>query len=226
MEYTLSRSKRKNITICVKDGRVTVKAPLKTDIKVIDGFVASKEKWLARKLRENSERQKRYEDVFAGREFMHLGERFLPCVTDKKRIWSSCKNLFIPQEFYYNGVLIISDLFVAAIKKYYMRKAKKYLGTRLAELSEHYGFSYKKFSLTNAKTKWGSCDSANRIKLNWRLIMLHKGLIDYVIVHELTHTVEHNHSRNFWNGVAAIYPRYKEAIACLKEAGTLINLWR
>lgn len=226
MEYSVSRSKRKSITIYVKYGKISVRAPLKTDFKVIDNFVASKERWILRKLAESSDRMKRYSDVFEGREFPYFGKRLVPRVTDKKRIWSNDEYLFVPQEFYSNGVFVCSDLFLAAVKKYYMREAKSYLGERLKEIGEHYGFSYSNFSLTNAKSKWGSCDSANRIRLNWRLIMLPKSLCDYVAVHELMHTVEHNHSRNFWKGVATIYPRYKEAISCLKDAGMLINLWR
>jgi len=75
---------------------------------------------------------------------------------------------------------------------------KKRLTDRLNHLAEQHGFTYNKISIREQKTRWGSCSNNNNISLNYKLILLPKELIDYVILHELVHTRIHNHSKKFW----------------------------
>ncbi len=77
-------------------------------------------------------------------------------------------------------------------------EAKNYLPERTSFLAKKTGFKYNKVSVRNAKTRWGSCSGANNISLNIQLMRLPDYLIDYVILHELCHTVEKNHGKNFW----------------------------
>ena len=72
------------------------------------------------------------------------------------------------------------------------------------------GVHPRQLKLSNAKKRWGSCSGQRSINLNWRLIMLDKGLIDYVIVHELSHLIELNHSTAFWDVVASVCPEHRE----------------
>lgn len=76
--------------------------------------------------------------------------------------------------------------------------ATKKLTHRLNELSSLYGFTYNRVFIRNQKTRWGSCSAKNNINLNMNLVRLPKDLIDYVILHELVHTREKNHSKVFW----------------------------
>lgn len=76
--------------------------------------------------------------------------------------------------------------------------ATKKLTRRLNELSSLYGFTYNRVFIRNQKTRWGSCSAKNNINLNMNLVRLPKDLIDYVILHELVHTREKNHSKVFW----------------------------
>jgi predicted metal-dependent hydrolase len=78
-------------------------------------------------------------------------------------------------------------------------EAKKYLPDRVKKLASEYGFKFKKISVKNARTRWGSCSTANNINLNLQLMRLPDHLIDYIILHELTHTVYKNHRKSFWN---------------------------
>ncbi|MDE6398384.1 MAG: M48 family metallopeptidase [Clostridiales bacterium] len=225
MQYTLIRCKRKSIAVYVKDGVVTVKAPLKTDLKVIEAFVTSKERWIANKLRVWSERQAALADILSRECFLYLGERLYPIVAERGSFSVQNNALMVTAKYFENGTVAQTEAAISALKRFYRKLANAYLSERLHEIARDLGLSYTQFALTGAKGKWGSCDSRNRIRLNWHLVLLQSDLSDYVIVHELMHTVEHNHSRAFWAGVARFYPPYKEAIACLKEVGALIELY-
>lgn len=103
-----------------------------------------------------------------------------------------------------------------AIKKALRRQAEAYLPTRLQQLSQFYQLPYESLRLSSGHTRWGSCSSSKRISLNIWLMTLPYELIDYVICHELCHTVQHNHSSAFWQLVAAHMPGYKGQRKLLK----------
>jgi predicted metal-dependent hydrolase len=88
------------------------------------------------------------------------------------------------------------------------------------------GFCYKDIAVNNAKTLWGRCDNAGRISFNLRAVMLAPRLIDYLIIHELAHTKELNHSQKFWDTVAAVLPDYKVLRAELKQKAFIQELFR
>ncbi len=77
-------------------------------------------------------------------------------------------------------------------------KAKKKLTNRLKQLAVQHGFTYKRVTIRNQKTRWGSCSHKNNINLNMKLVLLPDELVDYVILHELVHTRIHDHSKRFW----------------------------
>jgi len=94
-------------------------------------------------------------------------------------------------------------------EKYLRYVAKKYLPERATELTSTYGFIVKRISVRGQKTRWGSCSRSGNISLNYHLLKFRKEVIDYVIVHELCHLRQLNHSKKFWNEVAQILPNYK-----------------
>ena len=83
---------------------------------------------------------------------------------------------------------------IASLKE----KATTYLPAELARLAQGYGFQYKSSQIGKSRTQWGSCSSVGTIRLSLYLMLLPKNLIQYVLLHELCHTVHHNHGKNFW----------------------------
>ncbi len=109
------------------------------------------------------------------------------------------------------------------IEKFYRQKAEEVIHDRLQYFNEFYDFTYYKVTLRNQKTRWGSCSSKGNLNFNWRLIMAPIEVIDYVVVHELCHLKEMNHSHLFWAEVEKAIPDHKKWRKWLRENAYLLN---
>lgn len=101
-------------------------------------------------------------------------------------------------------------------------EAKRYLPPRVKRQAERFGFKYGRLTFRDNVSNWGSCSFDNNISLNIKLMKLPDELIDYVILHELCHTVEKNHSAEFWQLVEKVCPGYAELRVRLKKYHTRI----
>lgn len=107
-----------------------------------------------------------------------------------------------------------------ALETLYRRKARERFEERADHFAVEMGVEYEQIEIRNQRTKWGSCSSAGTLGLNWRLMMAPSDVIDYVIVHELAHLRESNHTDAFWSIVAEHDPDYEAHAHWLEENST------
>lgn len=180
MNIKVIRSNRRTISIQVNPDRsVTVRAPRYASRQDIDRILKEKEQWIARRIQELDDRQKR---------FASAGYRTLS-----------------PEE-----IRILA------------KKALTYIPDRAEYFAAMLGVTYGRITIRNQKTRWGSCSNKGNLNFNCLLMLAPNEVIDYVVVHELCHRKEMNHSRAFWNEVAKIVPDYKECEKWLKDEGSYI----
>lgn len=123
------------------------------------------------------------------------------------------------------GRLADDDLQARAYLENWLREfARQYLGGRVTTYAGIMGVAPKRMTLRNQKTRWGSCSSQGGISLNWRLIMAPPAIIDYVIIHELAHLIEMNHSDRFWQIVARYDPSHRDHRLWLRQHGTKLTI--
>jgi hypothetical protein len=102
-------------------------------------------------------------------------------------------------------------------------RAKRELPLRVLELAAQHGLSVTQVSVRNQRSRWGSCARGGRICLNWRLVTMPAWVRDYVMLHELMHLKQMNHSPKFWTLVARVCPAYKEARAWLRSQNARVS---
>jgi predicted metal-dependent hydrolase len=106
----------------------------------------------------------------------------------------------------------------------YRNAAKEYFTKRVEYYIKLTGGTYTRITVRDQKTRWGSRSTSGTLSFNYRLMYAPLKILDYVVVHELCHITHMNHSREFWNMVAAILPDYKESRNWLKEHGNELNI--
>lgn len=102
------------------------------------------------------------------------------------------------------------------------KRAIKYIPERVAYFADLIGVTYGRVTIRNQKTRWGSCSSKGNLNFNCLLMLTPPEVIDYVVVHELCHRIEMNHSKAFWNEVSKIIPNYKVYVKWLRDEGSNI----
>jgi predicted metal-dependent hydrolase len=208
-------SKRKTLALIVRnDGSLVVRAPLRTSEQAIREFAEKHAAWIRKKQAEvlavapPAPRQ-----YIPGELFMYLGNTYpLEIVEDQK------KPLLLEGSF-----KLAESVRDAALvfERWYQAQARQLLHDRVLFYARQYDFQYRKIGITSARTRWGSCSANGSLNFSWRLMMAPMEAVDYVVVHELVHTVFHNHSKRFWNRVEKIMPDYRERRKLLKHIGSL-----
>ena len=206
------RSKRKTLSLTINEkAELIIRAPKRLSIEKIQDFINEKENWINRKKRliENQ-----IKDVTSNHnKLLYLGNLF-PINVEQN---ASKELFFTGEEFIANS--IEPDSLSLSIKKWYKNKFREIALPRVAYFANKHNLMVNQVRIKNQKTMWGSCSSKNNINLNYLLLMAPIGVIDYVIVHELVHTIHRNHSTDFWDSVESIMPEFEEHKRWLKKNG-------
>jgi predicted metal-dependent hydrolase len=191
---------------------VEVRAPLKMPKTDIDRFVASKERWITERLAESRAAAERREAFMPGYgDTVTLRGAEYPIEAK-----AGNREGFDGERFYLPPGLA-PERVKPAVARIYRRLAKIHLTERAARHAGVMNVSPTAVRINGAKTRWGSCSSKKSLNFSWRLIMADDEAIDYVVVHELAHITEMNHSARFWTIVAGVLPDFNERRERLKE---------
>jgi predicted metal-dependent hydrolase len=216
-ETIISRSLRKTISMHVlSDGTLEVKAPKLMPMIFINRFIDSHMDWVEKQREKVSARPLAVKRQYIhGEEFLYLGKIYRLDIGMYPEIGIINDTLQFPAGLTFRLQKELTD--------WYIKKAKEVITDRLEKNAEEMQVNYVDMYVSDTSSKWGSCSHDNRLQFNWRLIMAPMLVLNYVIVHELSHTIHKNHSRSFWNKVRAQNPSYRQQIKWLKENGhTLI----
>jgi predicted metal-dependent hydrolase len=222
LEYKIVRSpKRKKLTITVeRDRAIIVHAPDGASDETIHRVVDAKRQWLLAKLRHPQKYQDRPhppgKEVVNGESAPYLGKdyRIEIAETASGEVEFS-RSFVVPASHQTRRRVVLRDWYIA-------RAQEKILG-RTEQHARALGVTFTTAKIVDNRYRWGSCTVKNSVNFNWRLIKAPMFVIDYVIVHELAHLLEANHTSRFWSIVRANSPTMEKAKTWLKEHGQLLE---
>ena len=216
----LIRTNRRSISISINNiGQVIIKAPRRVSMDEIQKVIDKKERWIAlhkERIEKNNELNKNiltYKDILFCGNIYHI--EFDERIKKSTLIDNYC---LIPLKY--------KDTYQRKLILWYKKIANEILTQRVQYFCDLMQLEPSAIKLTNARTCWGTCNSKGVVSLNWRLMMVPHNLIDYVVVHELAHLVQMNHSKLFWQVVYSVLPDYASRRKSLKQGDYLLTLFR
>ena len=231
--YEFKRGKRRTIGLSVGKDGLTVSAPRWSPLGEVEALIRDKSAWVLEKLQKAHQRAGEMAQARTvwvdGAEFNYLGER-VRLALDPTHGFQQVGGALQPA---HGDDLPVLRLGVAgnatqtqvrdAAQAWLMRQAKQVFTERLDHFAPQLGVSYKHLRLSSAGTRWGSASVDGTIRLNWRLIHLKMEMVDYVVVHELSHLRHMDHSAHFWNVVAEVMPDHALRRRALKQSGLALE---
>lgn len=191
----------KRMTLSVKaSGEIKMSIPYIVSFSSAEKFILEKKDWIIKSQKKVSEKQNQ-KTIFTPETKFSTGKHKLVFIPNKKtriiitsnyiKVYYAKNNMFKNEKF--------QEYICKGIIETLRSEAKEFLPQRTEFLANKYNFKFEKVSVRNAKTRWGSCSGKNNISLNIHLMRLPEHLTDYVILHELCHTIEKNHGPRFWS---------------------------
>jgi hypothetical protein len=217
--YSVIYSKRKTITIIVeRDRKVVVRAPFHTSDEVIGREIQKRSRLLQDKIDHNQKYpiEETTKEFVSGESLMYLGKNYKLFVIDE------------PLE----GVKFDSKFFISKenqrqanqlFREWYQKAAERIIIPKVKSLATQLGLHYNSITIKDFKYRWGSCTPKDNLHFSWRLVKAPMLVIEYIIIHELTHIYESNHTPEFWSRVSVQQPGYEKAKAWLREWGEMVE---
>ncbi|MDE7167783.1 MAG: M48 family metallopeptidase [Clostridia bacterium] len=204
-------SKRKSLSITVSaENKITLRCPLGYSRERAERFLNDKSAWIEKTVLRNEKKLSFNADIISYKSIFVNGAK-LPLFVD-------CKKAAITGE----GVFVKS---IKDIKKLFVSSFAKAFVLRVEEVASRTGLKFNGIAIKSYKSRWGCCDGGNNLAFNYKLFMLPDRIQYYIIVHELCHTAQHNHSEKFWRLVEKFVPDYKKIKKDLRGYDFLTTLY-
>ncbi len=217
--HQIIRSPRKTIAIMInKEGQLIIKAPLKVPLDYLKEIIEKRRDWIEKK-QAFAHSKLRVEKAYSNKDILVLfGEDFtINAIPDYEyAIRCTGHDINISQELLPEAKIYFPLLIKKLAKLKYSQRTKHW-----ADLM---GLSFNVVKISSANGRWGSCSTERNINLNWKLALAPVEILDYVIVHELAHIKEMNHSPKFWKIVEKYLPNYKQSLKWLRDNGHLMDI--
>lgn len=214
--YQVVRSNRKSVALVIdNEANLIARAPLHMQDSVIDEFVQKKKRWISEKQQQVSVFGEKHPLVVVetGESLMHLGSTYAIIKDAVDGVQIAGNELIVPNEY---GI----EEMTAWMKS----EALHIITERVSNYAGIMGVTPGDVKLSDAKARWGSCSTKNNLNFAWRLIMCPLSVIDYVVVHELSHITYKNHSPTFWARVKTVLPNYEDDQDWLKVNKKLMEI--
>lgn len=217
-DFVIKRSQRKTAAIHVKEQTVEVRIPHGVADSWAQQFVYEKRHWIENKLKAMASRAQQVPTLDWQTPLLWMGQykQLAYYSSPKKRVVLSGQELQI-----HSPKKPDTDQLKNQLADFFKRQAKVYLTTRTLEIAEKIGLKHKLngIAFRRTKSKWGHCTSNGDIQYNWLIMGAPEAIIDYLIYHELTHLVYHNHSAAYWQKLGEFFPDYERGKKWLKGNG-------
>lgn len=218
VSYTLKRSgKRRSIGLRIDDDGLTIAMPLRASEKWLHSVLQERAQWIVEKLAGWQTRKPEPVRWIDGESIQFLGE---PLALRVVASLFDAPPLLRGRQLFVHVTDSVSHMVIEqGVTQWYRREAELLFRERVVHYAPQLGVSPTEVKLSSARTQWGSCTARGTVHLNWQLIKFPLRLIDYVVVHELAHLIEMNHSAAFWRVVKSVCPDYAKRRKELHRCG-------
>lgn len=226
IEFTVEYRKRKTLEIRIEPpDNISVIAPKRASEKDILRMVETKANWIVKKLSElkEIEKLKKNKEYVNGESFMYLGRNYSLEIIIDDTVSKPITKLY-QGKFYITTNTRDQDKLKESMKIWYYDKSLEKILERVEHFQSYFSVKPNSIKVKEQKKRWGSCTSKRDILINWRISMAPADVLDYLVVHEMCHMVQMNHSSDFWNLVERIIPDYKSRRDWLRKYGIMLNL--
>lgn len=221
LHYQLERRQRRTVGLKITADGLVIHAPKRISQSHLESLIVLKADWIRKKLSTLKEKTLPAIAWQDGEQLLLLGNPVTLSVE------TNARNKAVE---YLPGILHLAlpnpddqSLIARKVLQWYKKQALHDFARRLEIFSAKLGVAMPQLLLSNAKSRWGSCNSRKEVRLNWRLMQAPPHIINYVVCHELAHLKEMNHSAKFWQVVASIFPDYKAAEKELKALSAQLH---
>lgn len=209
--------RRKSASIYLDGEGIKVRVPKGLSDSYVRDLIEKKSPWIKRKLRETEITvPSRPKEFVSGETFSYLGRNYRLKVLRGNTPYLKLKGGYLEASISGSSKIQEEDV-RSLLLDWYKRHAQQRLEEKTHRYAKILQVEPNCVSVKDYKSRWGSCSTTGDISYNWRIVMAHHRIVDYVVVHELCHLLEHNHSAVYWRHVERIIPDFQECREWLKR---------